>query len=77
MACVCGSNRTLLFVSGKTSDGCFSKYGDVENDGYVPSGLNLGCGDYLEFKMCLECGRIQGKVPFPISEDMVLEALNG
>jgi hypothetical protein len=56
---------------------CSASYGDVRGDGYVPSGLNIGGGDYLEFKMCLDCGRVQGKVPFPISEDTVLEAING
>jgi len=79
MACACGSNRTLLSVSGKTSDMCSATYGNAaasESD-YVPSGLNIGGGDYLEFKMCLDCGRVQGKVQYPISEDAVLEALNG
>ena len=58
MACVCGSNRTLLSVSGKTSDMCSASYGDFESEGYVPSGLNIGGGDYLEFKMSGEKPRL-------------------
>jgi hypothetical protein len=28
----------------------------VEVDGYVPRGLGIGGGDYLEFAFCTECG---------------------
>lgn len=66
MACTCGSNR-IVNVTGKTSDLCFISYEDLEHDGYVPSNLNIGGGDYLEFSMCLDCGRIQGK--FPITDE--------
>ena len=34
-----------------------------EQIGYVPSSLNIGGGDYVEFKYCLSCGQIQGKWP--------------
>ena len=38
-------------------------------------GINLGKeGDYLEFKLCMECGQIQGK--FPVSDEKVFEACN-
>ena len=70
--CICGSAR-ILSVSGKTSDGCCMDYGDVQYDGYIPSGLNLGHGDYLEFDLCLECGHIKGT--FPISDATVIGAL--
>jgi hypothetical protein len=40
-------------------------------DGYVPTDLNVGGGDYMEVRFCLECGQIQGE--FPISEEVVKE----
>lgn len=65
----CESNR-ILQISGKTSDLVWAKIGDREqDDGYVPSGMNIGSGDYLEFNVCLECGQMQGK--FPVSQNIV------
>lgn len=58
MTCKCGSDR-ILFVSGKVSDMCFMQQGEVEHNGYVVSGLRVGCGDYLEFDVCLDCGQMQ------------------
>ena len=58
----CSSGR-LLEVNGKTSDMCFMSFGEHENDGYVPEGLNLGGGDYLNFTICLDCGQLQGQFP--------------
>lgn len=72
MACKCGSTR-ILSVSGKTSDMCFVQYQGAKRDDYVPDGLNIGSGDYLEFSLCLECGKVQGD--FPIAEEKVQEAL--
>ena len=57
MTCKCGSDR-ILFVSGKVSDMCFMQQGEVEHNGYVVSGLRVGCGDYLEFDVCLDCGQL-------------------
>ena len=81
MACVCGSSRALLSVSGCAGDSCYVYYRDFESEG-VPyglniDGLNLGLGDCLQFKMCMDCGRVQGKVPFPISEDEIKKAFLG
>lgn len=73
MPCVCGSTRNL-FVSGKTSDMCFVSYAGHESEGYVPSGLHIGGGDYLEFGVCLDCGRVKGD--FPLSEERVFAALH-
>lgn len=60
----CKSSR-LLYVNGKTSDLCFMRMGEREHDGYVPrwSGVASDCGDYLEFDLCLDCGKVQGKFP--------------
>jgi hypothetical protein len=51
---------------------CDVRMGGNSRDGYVPSGLNIGGGDYLEFDMCLDCGQHQGV--FPVAEDAVSEA---
>lgn len=58
MTCVCGSER-IVEVSGKVSDSCFVRQGDDEHEGYVPYGMGIGGGDYIEFDYCLDCGRIQ------------------
>jgi len=73
MKCTCESER-ILTVSGKVSDMCSTRVGDREHDGYVPSGLNIGSGDYLEFSVCLDCGKHVGT--FPVTEEAVNEALS-
>ncbi len=30
---------------------------------YVPRGIFIGGGDYIEFSWCLDCGQIQNKFP--------------
>jgi hypothetical protein len=50
-------------VNGKTSDLCYVTIQDVEKDGYVPSDMNIGGGDYLEFDYCLDCGQMIGEFP--------------
>lgn len=71
MTCKCGSSR-ILSVSGKVGDMCDVRIGDDSYSGYVPSGLNIGGGDYLEFRLCLDCGQHQGA--FPVKENTVSEA---
>lgn len=61
----CRSKR-LGTVGGKTSDCCCYRFNGKESDGYVPGGVGIGGGDYIEFKYCLECGQIQGD--FPVSD---------
>lgn len=48
---------------------CSAYFGDKVYDGYVPDGLNVGGGDYLEFNMCLNCGKVQGE--FPLTDEQV------
>jgi len=65
-----------LNVCAKCSD-CFSgdlldSQGNIvhDYDGYVPSGLGIGRGDYVEFKVDLETGQILNwKKP----EDIIIE----
>jgi hypothetical protein len=70
--CKCGSSR-ILSVTGKTSDMCFVKYDSIEHDGYVPGGLNIGDGDYIEIDLCMDCGKVQGK--FPVTDSKITHAL--
>jgi len=54
----------ILSVMGKCSDR--SNVGtvnimtneDVDHDGYVPEGLGIGGGDYIEFDIDIETGQI-------------------
>lgn len=62
----CNSHR-VADVSTKGSDLSFYSLGDREHDGYLPDGVGIGGGDYLEMTYCLDCGQIQGKWPLPIS----------
>jgi hypothetical protein len=48
-------------------------FDDHEHDGYVPSNLGIGSGDYIEIQYCLDCGQLQGE--FPITPDDVCDAL--
>lgn len=56
-------NLKTITVSAKCSD-CFFLSGKTENgehieyDGYVPGGLNIGSGDYIQFTLDLETGKI-------------------
>ena len=53
---------------------CFYQSGGKENDGYVPVGVGIGGGDYVDFTYCLECGKIQSN-QFPVSKETLAEAL--
>jgi hypothetical protein len=68
MACQrCKSERTARLGS-KSSDLNMVCIGNKEHDGYVPYGLGIGGGDYVEFDWCLDCGQIQGTFPRPQHE---------
>lgn len=64
MTCKCGSTRIIL-MSSKTSDRNYFRYQQHEHEGYVPGGLKVGAGDYLEFSYCADCGTIQNFSPIP------------
>jgi hypothetical protein len=67
----CNSER-ILVVSAKCSDCCSYSFQEKDKDGYVPSGLNIGGGDYLEFAVCLACGMMQKE--FPVSDEALVKA---
>lgn len=77
MACKCGSDR-IMSINSKCNDMCClsldTMNGTIENIGYVPDDLNIGGGDYIEFDVCLDCGRIQGN--FPIDDETVKRKLS-
>lgn len=62
----CSSAR-VLSATGKCSDMFGVNINGVEIEGYVPDGLNIGGGDYIEFNVCLDCGQMHGKYPLPES----------
>jgi len=72
---MCYHNR-IASVSGRTSDCCYVAVDhlNVDRDGYVPSDIGIGAGNYIDFVYCLDCGKIIS-TDFPIPEDVVKEAL--
>lgn len=62
MTCKCGSTR-FARVFGKCNDAFCAAVPGGDYDGYVPHNLNIGGGDTMEFKFCMECGTIQADWP--------------
>lgn len=54
-----------MSVSAKCHDLCSVSLDGEETDGYVPHGVNIGGGDYVNFDVCVECGHIFGTWPLP------------
>ena len=63
MSCQKCKSERIASVGGKTSDMCSVFINEEEHEGYVPSDMNIGGGDYIEFEYCLDCGQIQGEFP--------------
>jgi len=59
----CCDNPRMCYVNAKCSDLFSARLEDCEHEGYVPSDLGIGGGDYVKFKYCLNCGCIQGTWP--------------
>lgn len=62
MKCDKCSSERIAVVGGKTSDLCSVYLDGKEHVGYVPKGP-FGEGDYIEFSLCMDCGKMQGKFP--------------
>ena len=58
----CKSER-ILNVIAKCSDLSVMQFNGIEHEGYVPRDVGLGNGDYIEFDVCLDCGKVQGTFP--------------
>lgn len=63
----CESVR-IASISSKSSDMNFVRIGENKEDGYVPSDMGIGGGDYIRFEWCFDCGQIQGTFPLPMTE---------
>ena len=72
MGCIKCNGENILSIGGKTGDLCSGELQGIDFEGGVPEGFNLGGGDYLQFKLCIDCGQVQGE--FPITDDAVNEA---
>jgi len=66
--CTDCNSRRVLELTAKCSDCCGYSIGNLSGDGYVPQGLGIGGGDYVEFNICLDCGQVQGQFPRPKSD---------
>jgi len=58
----CGSERILDGYS-KACDGNFFEYKGKSYHGYAPGVDNISDGDGIGIKVCLDCGKVQGKFP--------------
>ncbi len=74
MKCQRCSSERVIDAGGKCSDMFYCSIGEIEHDGYVPTDLGVGGGDYFEVDFCLDCGQFQGKFPLPLSK-LELESL--
>jgi len=65
MECISCRSTRIINVSGKSRDMNFvlCLADNYKSEGYVPDGLNIGSGDYIEFEYCANCGQIQGEFP--------------
>lgn len=63
----CVGNKTVWHDGSSRID---KKPGPAD---YVPHGLNIGGGDYIEIDVCLDCGQMQGEWPVP-SDNLLLGA---
>lgn len=62
MSCQRCSSERIVHCGGNVSD-MFNMTAYEVYEGYVPRGLNLGSGDYIELKVCFDCGTLQGQWP--------------
>ena len=71
-----------LMINAKCSDLCqsviFDENGEVikEKHGYVPEGLGVGGGDYVEFTVDLKTGKIENWTPIT-NQNKASKALGG
>lgn len=57
--CNCCAEPKIATISAKCYDKFMITTKGVKHVGYVPYDIGLGGGDYISFKLCLDCGKIQ------------------
>lgn len=63
----CQSKR-IANLSAKCDDRCsVTVAGKDKRSDYVPRGLGIGGGDYVDFSWCLDCGQMQNSFPLRLS----------
>lgn len=67
MTCQRCSSARILNVNSHGRDCNVFRIGRHEHEGYVPAEFGIGCGDDVEFAMCLECGQVQGAFPIGLT----------
>jgi len=70
MKCQTCQSERVANISGKCSDLCSVQ---IPSEGYESQGYNslrgpLGSSDYIELRVCLDCGQVQGDFPLAIPE---------
>lgn len=68
MNCSRCSSERVASLNSKSSDCNQVTIGVAEHLGYVPKGMGIGGGDYIEFDWCLDCGTIQGINRLPLTD---------
>ena len=68
--CTSCKKERILEVTAKCSDMCVVSIDGREKDGYVPKLLGIGGDDYIELKLCLDCGKVQSK-DFPVKQKIL------
>lgn len=63
MICIRCKSDQVLKINAKCSDMCFIEFQGRERDGYVPHDLGVGGGDYVNIRVCLNCGQVQDAFP--------------
>lgn len=65
----------IMRINGKVSDLFFMDVAgtDIEHDGYVPNGLGIGGGDYIDMEIDTDTGQILNWKP--LSEADIREAI--
>lgn len=68
MNCQRCQSKRVAGVTAKCSDCCGVNLNGADHEGYVPTGLGIGGGDYVDFSFCLDCGQLQGNFPLAPAE---------
>jgi hypothetical protein len=67
----CKSKRLLeIYVQGRDTHNL--EYNNQSYEGYMPEGIGLygNYGDAIQFKLCMQCGKVQDS--FPIEERKII-----